>query len=196
MSDTSGGPGGPRWNQLYETAAAQDGHFTTAQAALAGYYPQLLTKYLTNGRVARVRRGVYRLVHFPPGDHEDLVVIWLWSDRAGVFSHEAALALHQLSDALPAKAHLTVPISWKSRRLVVPSGVVLHFSDLAEVERTWAGAVQVTTAARTVIDCAAAAVSPALVKQAIDEGIHRGLFTAEMIEPASEYLRSFELEDS
>ena len=196
MADETERRGGPLWSQLYETAAAQDGHFTTAQAAEAGYYPQLLTKYLNNGRIVRVRRGVYRLVHFPPGDHEDLIVIWLWSERAGVFSHETALALHQLSDALPAKAHLTLPSTWRSRRLQVPSGVVLHFSDIADVDRAWAGAFQVTTAGRTVIDCATAGVSPLLVKQAIDEGMHRGLFTAEMIEPASEYLRSFEVGDS
>ena len=182
---------GPRWSQLYETAAAQEGHFTTAQAAEAGYYPQLLTKYLKNGRIVRVRRGVYRLVHFPPGDHEDLVVVWLWSDREGVFSHETALALHQLSDALPSKAHLTLPASWKSRRVQLPTGVVPHFADLEDGDRTWAGAVQITTPARTVVDCAAARVSPGLVKQAIDEGLQRGLFTEAMVQPAREYLRSF-----
>jgi len=193
VADTTEGRGGPRWGQLYDTAAVQEGHFTTAQAAEAGYYPQLLTKYLNNGRIIRVRRGVYRPVHFPPGDHEDLVVLWLWSERTGVFSHETGLALHQLSDALPAAAHLTLPISWKSRRLQVPSGVTLHFSDLTDVDRTWAGAVEVTKAARTVIDCARAGVSPVLVKQAIDEGMRRGLFTANMVEGASEYLRSFEM---
>ncbi len=44
-----------------------------------------------------MRRGVYRLVHFPVGDHEDLTAVWLWSEREGVFSHETALALHDLS---------------------------------------------------------------------------------------------------
>jgi predicted transcriptional regulator of viral defense system len=196
MANESERPSGPRWSELYETAAAQEGHFTTAQAAEAGYYPQLLTKYLNNGKIVRVRRGVYRLVHFPPGDHEDLVVIWLWSERSGVFSHETALALHQLSDALPAKAHLTLPAAWKSSRSQVPPGVVRHFSDVADADRAWAGAVQVTTPARTVIDCATAGVSPLIVKQAVDQGVHRGLFTTAMIEPASEYLRSFEEEDS
>ena len=81
MANQLKGPGGPRWDALYETAAAQEGHFTTAQAADAGYSSQLLRKYLANGRIARTRRGVYRLVHFPPGDHEDLVTIWLWSGR-------------------------------------------------------------------------------------------------------------------
>ncbi len=191
MADELERRGGPRWSQLYETAAAQEGHFTTAQAAEAGYYPQLLTKYLKNGRIVRVRRGVYRLVHFPPGDHEDLVIVWLWSDRTGVFSHETALALHQLSDALPAKAHLTLPAAWKSRRLQAPAGVVLHFADLDDADRAWAGAVQLTTPARTVVDCAASGVSPELVTQAIDEGLHRGLFTEPMVAPAREYLRSF-----
>ena len=181
----------PRWNQLYATAAAQEGHFTTAQAAAAGYSPQLLVKYLRNGRVQRVRRGVYRLVHFPPGDNEDLVIIWLWSGGVGVFSHETALMLHQLSDALPAKVHLTVPTTWKTRRLRVPPGVVLHYQDLASDDRTWAGAVLVTSASRTMIDCAAAKVSPDLVRQAIDQGTERGLFTTEMVKPAQDYLRTF-----
>ena len=183
---------GPRWNRLYETAAAQEGHFTTAQAAAAGYSPQLLAKYLRNGRIVRVRRAVYRLVHFPPGDSDDLVVIWLWSGRVGVFSHETALALHQLSDVLPSKVHLTVPGTWKPRRLLVPAGVVLHFSDLENGDRVWVGAVQVTSASRTIIDCAAARVPPELVRQATNEGLHRGLFTAEMVDRAVEYLRLFE----
>ena len=196
MADETERSDGPRWSQLYETASAQEGLFTTAQAAEAGYYPQLLTKYLKNGRIIRMRRGVYRLVHFPPGDHEDLVVIWLWSKRAGVFCHETALAMHQLSDVLPAKAHLMLPSSWKSRRLQVPAGVILHFTNLADIDRTWVGTVQVTTPARTVNDCAEAGVSPELVQQAIDEGIQRGLFMSAMVESASKYLGTFEAEES
>src|SRR6185312_13920789 len=99
----------PDWNRLYETAAAQAGHFTTKQAAEAGYSPQLLIHYLHAQRAVRVRRGIYRLVHFPAGEHEDLVVAWLWSELAGVVSHQSALALHGLSDALPAHIHLTLP---------------------------------------------------------------------------------------
>lgn len=104
--------------------------------------------------------------------------------------------MHQHSDALPAKAHLMLPSSWESRRLQVPAGVILHFSDLADIERIWVGSVQVTKPARTVNDCAEAGVSPELVRQAIDEGIQRGLFTSAMVESASKYLRSFQAEKS
>lgn len=179
-----------RWARLYEVASAQEGHFTTAQAAIAGYSPQLLNKYLKSGRIERLRRGIYRLAHFPPGDHEDLVVLWLWSERVGVFSHETALALHQLSDVLPAKVHLTVPCSWKSRRVQVPTGVVLHLADLPEDDRTWMGPVVVTSPARTVVDCAAAHLSPEIVGQAVDQGLRRGVFTEGMVEPAITYLQA------
>lgn len=182
---------GPDWDRLYETAAGQAGYFTTAQAAEAGYSPQLMARYLAGRRVVRTRRGVYRLVHFPAGEHEDLVVLWLWSDRAGVFSHETALTLHELSDALPARAYLTVPAAWRRRRLRVPEGTVLHYADLDERDTTWVGSLPVTTPARTVLDCAQAHVSPDLVRQAIDEGIRRGLFTRDDVSAAEAVLGSF-----
>ncbi len=181
----------PNWNQLYEIAATQEGHFTTAQAAEAGYYPQLLAKHLRNNRIHRVRRGVYRLVHFPNGEHEDLVVLWLWTERVGVFSHETALALHGLSDALPSRAHLTLPASWKSRRLRVPKGVALHFTDVGDHERTWAGTVQVTTVARTLFDCATARVAPDLVRDAFEEAAERGLVDRGSLPTVVSYLTKF-----
>src|SRR3954471_18756408 len=125
--------GAPDWGALFSIAEAQSGYFTTAQAAGAGYSLPLLHKYLANGRVLRVRRGFYRLVHFPASEHEDLVVLWLWTGQAGVFSHETALALHDLSDVLPSKVHMTVPASWRSRRLRVPPGLVLHHADVGDV---------------------------------------------------------------
>ena len=63
----------PDWDALFGVAQAQAGYFTTRQAARAGYSPQLLA-YLGDKKVLRVRRGIYRLVHFPSSDQEDLVV--------------------------------------------------------------------------------------------------------------------------
>jgi len=167
----------PDWDALFGVAQAQAGYFTTRQAALAGYSPQLLA-YLGDKKVLRVRRGIYRLVHFPSSDHEDLVVSWLWSEQAGVFSHETALALHDLSDALPSKVHLTMPASWRRRRLRAPAGVVLHFADVGERERTSFGAVPITVPLRTLADCIDADLAPGLLDQAISQARRRGLITA------------------
>jgi predicted transcriptional regulator of viral defense system len=165
----------PDWNQLFETAAAQDGLFTTRQAADAGYSPQLIAHHLRARRMLRIRRGVYRIVHFPAGDHEDLAAGWLWSQQEGVFSHQTALALHNLSDVLPSQLHLTLPLAWRSRRLRVPEGVVLHFGDLEERERVWVGPVPVTAPLRTLGDCAAAHLQPDLIRDAARSALARGL---------------------
>jgi predicted transcriptional regulator of viral defense system len=165
----------PNWDRLFEFAVGQDGQFTTRQAAEAGYSPQLLVKYLKNGRVARVRRGVYRIVHFPAGEHEDLATIWLWSEKAGVFSHETALMLHNLSDALPRKVNLTLPVEWAKRRLRVPKDVFVHYSAVPRRDRVEIGAVPVTTPRRTLLDCIDAHVSPELIDAAIRQARARGL---------------------
>lgn len=175
-------PTGPRWNDLYAAAAAQEGLFSTQQASTAGYSPQLLAKYLKNGRVQRVRRGVYRLVHFPAGEHEELVTVWLWSESQGIFSHETALALHELSDVLPARVHVTLPAAWAHRRFRVPSGVVLHHADIAAEQRAWVGPVPVTKPLRTIEDCIAAHVSPEVIEKAARDARRRGLLTAEELD--------------
>ena len=173
---------GPSWDRLYEQASAQAGHFTTQQAAEAGFSPPLLHKYLANGKITRIRRGVYRMVHFPAGEDEDLVVFWLWGDREGVFSHETALTRHDLSDLLPSEVEMTVPLTWRNRRLRVPEGLVLHFADLRPVDRAWHGPVPLTNPAQTVRDCISVGVSPEFIEQAIRQGVQRGLFDRDEVD--------------
>jgi predicted transcriptional regulator of viral defense system len=168
----------PSWDRLFETAAGQQGLFTTQQAAQAGYSPQLLVHHLRAGKVLRVHRGIYRLVHFPAGEHEELVGAWLWSEQAGVISHQTALALHGLSNVLPANLHLTLPASWRRRRFRVPRGVVLHHADIPVEDRAWVGAVPVTSPRRSLNDAARDGVSPELLRQAAQQAIRRGLVIA------------------
>jgi predicted transcriptional regulator of viral defense system len=167
----------PDWDRLFELAAGQSGYFTTRQAAEAGYSTHLLRKHIHAGRVTRPQRGIYRLVHFPVGEHEELVTAWLWSQQAGVVSHQTALSLHGLSDALPAQVHLTLPEAWRRRRFRVPAGVVLHHADVAPEERSWFGPVPTTSASRTLRDCAQSGLSPELLRQAAQQALRRGLVT-------------------
>jgi predicted transcriptional regulator of viral defense system len=171
----------PSWDKLFALASEQEGLFTSRQATEAGYYPQLLRRYVEYGRVRRVQRGIYRIVHYPAAEHEDLAVVWLWSDRAGVFSHDTALALHGLSDVLPKRVHLSLPQAWERRRLRIPRGVVLHHGTVRTAERTWVGAIPVTAPARTLLDCAVSHFSPELLQQAIDQARTRGLVSREVL---------------
>ena len=184
-------PSKPEWDRLFETAAAQDGYFTTRQAADAGYSSQLLLKHIRAGRVARTRRGIYRLVHFPAGEHEELVIAWLWSARASLISHQTALALHGLSDALPAHVHLTLPGAWRQRRFRVPDDVVLHHADVPPEDRTWFGAVPTTNPRRSLSDCAHEGLSPELLRQAVQQALRRGLVTKAELGDVEEALKPF-----
>lgn len=181
----------PDWNRLFETAAAQAGHFTTKQAAEAGFSPQLLNHYVHAGKAFRVRRSIYRLVHFPAVEHEELVAAWLWSELSGVVSHQSALALHGLSDVLPAQVHLTMPEAWRRRRLRVPADVALHFSDVPSDDRSWFGAVPTTNPGRTLNDCAKGGVSPELLQQASRQALRRGLVTSNELGDVATALKPF-----
>lgn len=165
----------PSWDALYATAELQAGYFTTAQGAEAGYSPQLLNKHLEAGRLRRVRRGVYRLVHFPMSDDEHLVICWLWAERAGVFSHETALFYHDLSDILPKQVYLTVPEAWRRRRLRVPAGLVLRYGHVPEAERTWLGPVPITKPARAIRDVIDTHLSREHIERALADARYRGL---------------------
>lgn len=168
-------PTKPTWQALYDVAASQEGLFTTRQAAAAGYSDPLLAHHQKAGNIARILRGIYRLVHFPPGEHEDLVAAWLWAESSAVLSHQTALSLHGLSDSLPAQIHLTLPADWRQRRLRVPKGLVLHYADVPTKERTWVGAVPVTSTRRTLDDCAHSGLTPDLLRQAAMQALTRGL---------------------
>lgn len=181
----------PEWDRLYEVAAAQEGLFTARQALEAGYSPQLLHHYLRIGRITRERRGIYRLVHFPAGECEPLVIAWLWSEHQGVFSHLTALSLHRLSDVLPARIHLSLPPEWRRRRYRIPDRFTLYYADVAAEDRTWYHVVPVTTVRRTLEDCVRDHVSPDLLLQAVQQALHRGLVDRKEISAVVQALQPY-----
>ena len=176
----------PSWSSLCEFATAQDGLFTLAQAKEAGYSPQLLQHYIKQDRVERERRGIYRLAHYPRGEHDDLVADWLWTRNEGVVSHDTALALHGLSDILPTRRHLSVPASWRRRPRKAPRGIELHYGLPPEADRAWYGCLPITKPLRTYLDCCDAHLTPDLLEQARREALDRGLFSEAELEASEE----------
>jgi hypothetical protein len=91
------------------------------------------------GNWIREHRGIYGLASFPRGERPDLMLWSLWSRNRGeaaqgVYSHQTALILHDLSDVIPAKLHMAVPRSFL-RNSEIPRALVLHFADLPESDR-------------------------------------------------------------
>ena len=166
---------------LYELADNQIGYFTAAQARAAGLHQVQLAQLHQRGDVERVTRGVYRLTRYPISPLGQYMEAALWPqvrrpDAHGVISHESALAIYGLSDASPAKVHVTVPIAFRIRR-AVPTRLVLHYTDLTPTDVQQVDGVPVTTAARAIRDAHASHLGPALIGQAIRDGRRTGHLT-------------------
>jgi predicted transcriptional regulator of viral defense system len=166
---------------LYELAEEQAGYFTAAQAREAGLHQVRLAQLHQRGDIERVTRGVYRLTRYPISTLGQYMEAALWPqvrrpDVHGVISHESALAIYGLSDASPAKVHVTLPAELRIRR-AVPKYLVIHYADLKPKDVQRVEGVPVTTAARAIRDAHANHLGPALIRQAIIDGRRTGHLT-------------------
>jgi predicted transcriptional regulator of viral defense system len=175
---------------LFEIAEGQQGYFTAKQAAEAGYQLGSQAHHVKSGNWVRVERGIYRLARFPQSAEEQLVIYALWSrNRAGepegVYSHQTALSIHELSDVNPAKLHMTVPAAFR-RRAKTPKILVLHRASLDEKDVEQRQGFAVTRPLRAIADVAGAeSVSRDIIEQALTEGRQRGLITVREISELS-----------
>ena len=171
---------------LYSTAANQHGFFTTKQAETAGFSRKTHLYHVRAGNWIREHRAVYRLARFPQQDRPDLMIWFLWSRNRedkpqGTYSHETALTLFDLSDAMPRKLHMTVPKRFR-KNTPIPRALVLHRENLAPTEIETIHGVQVTGPLRTISDLLVEGrVSKDPVLQALREGLRRGLITRSAI---------------
>ena len=68
-----------------------------------------------------------------------------------VYSHETALSLHDLTDLMPAKIHMTVPKSFR-RNSKTPKQLVLHYADVPDKDTEMLHGVRVTRPLRAILD--------------------------------------------
>ena len=168
--------------QLWEIASLQDGFFAARQARDVGYDTNGQTYQVKAGNWVREHRGIYRFVDYPLGERPDLMKWHLWScnrtgEPQGVYSHETALSLYEVSDVNPAKIHMSVPKGFR-RSAAIPEILVLHFGRLPREEVADMHGVRVTTAIRTLVDVVrAGTLARDLLEQAVTESVQLGLVT-------------------
>ena len=93
----------------------------------------------------------------------------------GVYSHQTALSLYELSDLNPAKLHMTVPTHFR-RNSEIPVILVLHYADLENEDLQTAQGFKYTRPLRTILDLIEADnVERAFLRQALRQALHRGL---------------------
>lgn len=172
---------------LYRQAEAQAGYFTARQAVNAGMDRSTLRHHARpGGRYERVRRGLYRLRHFPSSPHEHIMAAWLpLRDAGAVVSHESALELHGLSDVIPDAVDLSLPRAERGQRRRV--GVRLHTLNRpptkAEVHNL--AGLPVTSSERTIVDVLETGTQPEQIEMAIRQALERGLTTPRRLREAA-----------
>ena len=172
--------------RLFEFAEQQQGFFTAKQARASGFAENTHPYHVQAGNWIREYRGIYRLVMFPPADRPDLVLWALWSrnrneEVEGVYSHQTALSLYELSDLNPAKLHMTVPTDFR-RNSEIPGILVLHYADLPDGDVQTAQGFKFTRPLRTILDLIeAGTVEQRFIRQALRQAVDRGLITRQQI---------------
>jgi hypothetical protein len=130
-------------------AALQHGAISLPQALAQGFSPDQIRHRVKSGRWIRARQGVFVLAGAPPTWQQATMVACLGGSDGARASHRSAAALHGLLDP-PALPELTVPRQGNVRQ----PGATVHRSTILSADTTALAEIPVTTAARTVVDCA------------------------------------------
>ena len=177
-------------HRLFDLAEQQQGYFTTKQAKAAGFAENTHPYHVQTGNWIREHRGIYRLSRFPVTDRPDLALWSLWSKNRkeeveGVYSHQTAMSLHELSDLNPARLHMTVPIHFR-RNSETPGVLILHHGDLVETDVQSGPGYRYTKPLRTILDLIDAdTVEPNFIRQAVKQAFQRGLIHRQQIQSAT-----------
>ena len=161
-------------DRIYSLADAQLGYFSTSQAEELGVDRRYLSHHVRSGNLERAGRGVYRFLNYPAHPFEDVIATILWIGDGAVASHDTALAIYGLADAMPAVIHISVPRRFRGSR----PGVLIHRAQLPVDDVTVRDGIPVTTPLRTILD---AVSDPSVAAAAAEDAIQRGLIRASQL---------------
>lgn len=184
-------------DKLFVIADRQQGYFTARQAEKSGISRSNFHLRIRSGEWIKQFRGIYRLSNYPIGNRSELVLWTLWSQDKkgkpqGIWSHETALDIYELSDIMPPKMHMSVPMCFR-RRSAIPKHLHIHFVDIPKSDVKEREGYKVTTPIRTLVDIIREGrlAHEHIVFSAI-EMVRRGLTTIQEIRKISEWSISIE----
>ncbi len=117
---------------ILDIAESNKGFVTTADVTAAGIQRRELARAVSEGLIFRIGRGIYCL----PETWEDEYVIAQHRFSRGVFSHETALYLLDLSDRMPERLTMTFPQGYNTSGVsaedLIPRTVAGELLDLGK----------------------------------------------------------------
>lgn len=99
--------------QILQMAKENNGTVTAAEVTKAGILREHLKGLVDKGILERVERGVYII----PTIFEDEMFNLQMRFKRGIFSHETALFIHNLTDRTPIKYSMTFPKGYNTKSM-------------------------------------------------------------------------------
>ena len=96
--------------KILQIAYENHGTVTTEKISEAGILRSHLKTLLSKGLLEKISRGVYVL----PNAMEDEMLVFQTRFKRGIFSHETALFIHDLTDRTPFTLTLTFPLNYNT----------------------------------------------------------------------------------
>ncbi|MDX6691803.1 MAG: hypothetical protein QOG15_3260, partial [Solirubrobacteraceae bacterium] len=152
-------------------ADRQYGRVTHAHLIAAGVDRKRIQRWLADGRLRRVHRGVYALGHVAPSLRGDYMAAVLAAGNGAVLSHRALGFMLRILRTRPPLPEVTVPTGAHRTRpgIVIHRDTHLHHLDVD----TWHG-IPITTIPRLLLDLAPHLTPEQLTRACHEAWIHHG----------------------
>ena len=141
--------------KVYTLLEQHNGYLTSKDAKRNGVTNKTLQRMMGRGLIERVTHGLYIASDVFP----DPFFVAQHRCPKGIFSHETALFLHDLSDRNPIRLMMTIPSGWNSK-LLTDENMLFFYSrpkrmelGICEVQTQSGATVRAYNIERTLCDC-------------------------------------------
>jgi len=142
-------------DKVYSLLGQRGGYLASSAARESGVDNKTLQRMANRGLIERVAHGLYADADIFP----DPFYIAQYRCPKGIFSHETALFLHDLSDRDPLRLMMTIPSGWNTQ-LLTDSSMLFFYSEpkrmrlgVCEIETPSSVKVRAYDTERTLCDC-------------------------------------------
>jgi len=171
-----------RMEELFAIAEEHDGLLTSKEARATCIQDSVLVRLAQRGRLERMTRGVYRIVHYAADRLAQYREAVLWAKASQgpqriALSHETALLLYGISDANSSRVNLTVPTSARLRRKC-PEWVAIHRANLPSQDIGEHERMPITTVSRSIMDVLLATHRIDVARQSVSNAVREALLNS------------------
>lgn len=144
-------------NELVKTFEENKGILRFSRILKEGFHRKQVRALLDSGKIRRMGRGLYQLADAPALSNPDFVSAVLQSPKS-VICLISALSFHEVTDEIPRRVDLAIPMSSRANKIDYPPVKYFYFSETAwkagiETHKIDGYDVRVYDLAKTIADC-------------------------------------------